>query len=170
MTLTSKTITVLTAATFAFSFHGISHAQSSYTGEAPLQTETIQVTPETLQTSRPAIWQGQELAIAGRDVVSLYGDKPKEGKKKYVVEYDDTTWRFSSKKNRDLFKADPAKYVPEFGGFCPVALAGNHSKIGKSTHYNIVDDKLYLNFDTEAENAFKKRPNDFLVRAQINFN
>jgi len=169
MTLTAKTLTVLTAVSLALSFHGISHAQSSYTGQAPLQSEAIQVTPETLPTSRPAIWQGQELAIAGRDVVSLYGDKPKEGKKKYVVEYDDTQWRFSSKKNRDLFKEDPAKYVPEFGGYCPVALADNHSKIGKSTHYNVVDDKLYLNYDTEAESAFRKRPNDFLVRAQVNF-
>jgi len=169
MTLITKTLTVLATATLALSIHGISHAQSSYTGQAPLQTETIQVKPDTLQTTRAPSWQGQELAIAGRDVVSLYGDKPKDGKKKYVVEYDDTTWRFSSKKNRDLFKQDPAKYVPEFGGFCPVALSENHGKIGKSTHYTVVDDKLYFNYNTEAESAFRRRPNDFLVKAQLNF-
>jgi len=169
MTRTAKTLTVLAAATFALSFQGISQAQSSYTGDAPLQTETIEIKPEVLKTARAASWQGQELAIAGRDVVSLYGDNPKDGKKKYVVDYDDTQWRFSSKKNRDLFKEDPAKYIPEFGGYCPVALSENHSKIGKSTHYTVVDDKLYLNYNTEAESAFKQRPNDFLVRAQVNF-
>ena len=169
MTLITKTLTVLATATLALSIHGISHAQSSYTGQAPLQTETIQVKPDTLQTTRAPSWQGQELAIAGRDVVSLFGDKPKDGKKKYVVEYDDTTWRFSSKKNRDLFKQDPAKYIPEFGGFCPVALSENHGKIGKSTHFTVVNDKLYLNYDSLAENAFKKSPNNFLVKAQVNF-
>jgi len=171
MTLTAKTLTLLSAATFALSFHGVSHAQSSYTGEAPAQTEVVDVTPEALKTPPAASWQGQKYAINGRDVVSFYSeDGPVKGKKKYSYEYDDTKWRFSSKENRDLFAQDPTKYIPEFGGFCPVALADNHSKIGKSTHYTVVDDKLYLNYNSDAENAFKKRPNDFLVRAQINFN
>ena len=171
MKLTSKTLLIAAAATLALSASGISHAQSSYTGDAPAQTEVIQTEPEVLKTTRAASWQGKRVALRGRDVVSFYGKGgPVKGKRKYVFEYDETKWRFSSKENRDLFAQDPTKYIPEFGGFCPVALADNHSKIGKSTHYNIVDDKLYLNYDTEAENAFKKRPNDFLVRAQINFN
>jgi len=170
MTLTAKTLPVLAAATLALSIHGSSQAQSSYTGKEALQTDVIQLTNPETRTTRAPSWQGQELAIAGRDVVSFFGeDGPKDGSKSYVANYDDTTWRFSSAKNRDLFKEDPTKYIPEFGGFCPVALAANHGKIGKSTHFTVVNDKLYLNYNSQAENAFKKAPNDFLVKAQLNF-
>jgi len=169
MTLTAKTLTLIAATTLSLSLHGVSHAQSSYKGET-LDTDVITLATPESKTQRAASWQGQELAIAGRDVVSFYSvDGPKDGTKEFTAKYDDTTWRFSSEKNRDLFKQDPAKYIPEFGGFCPVALADNHTKIGKSTHYTVVDDKLYLNYNTEAENAFRKRKDDFLVRAQLNF-
>jgi len=169
MTLTTKTFTFLAAATMALSAHGVSHAQSSYKGET-LETDVIKLVSPAEKTTRAASWQGQELAIAGRDVVSFYSeDGPVDGTKDFTAKYDDTTWRFSSEKNRDLFKQDPAKYIPEFGGYCPVALANNHSKIGKSTHYTVVDDKLYLNFNNDAENLFKQRTKDFLARAQINF-
>ena len=168
MTLKAKTITLLAAASLALSFSGISHAQSSYKGET-ISTDVIKLAPAA-ETERAASWQGQELAIAGVDVVSFYGeDGPVDGTKEFTAKYDDTTWRFSSEKNRDLFKQDPAKYIPEFGGYCPVALASNHSKIGKSTHFTVVDDKLYFNYNNDAENLFKQRTKDFLARAQINF-
>jgi len=170
MTLTSKTFTLLAAATLAFSFHSSSFAQSSYKGGETIETEVLKLSIPETRTARAASWQGQELALAGVDVVSFYSeDGPTDGSKDFFAKYDDTTWRFSSEENRDLFQENPTKYVPEFGGFCPVALASNNAKVGKSTHYTVVNDKLYLNYNSASQYKFRKGPDEFLVRAQLNF-
>jgi len=86
-----------------------------------------------------------------------------------VVDFDDTKWRFSSAENRDLFLKDLKKYIPEFGGFCLVALADNKAKIGHTDQYTMVDEKLYFNYNKASKRAFNESPDNFLVRAQLNF-
>ena len=176
MKLTAKNITILTAAALTLGFQGISHGQS-------YETEIIETSPraEVLQNqeridvfpakeTRAASWQGKKVAVRGRDVVSYFeNEKPLKGSKDIVVEWDKTKWRFASEKNAELFKADPHKYIPEFGGFCPVALADNNAKVGRSTHYTVIDEKLYLNYNRASKQAFQKTPNDFLVKASLNF-
>jgi len=134
------------------------------------KSQTLPVLNETIQQDRNNIWQGKDVALSGRDVVSYHtNDAPLEGSKKYAAIWDNSKWQFSSEKNRDLFLQNPEKYVPEFGGLCPVALAENKAKIGHVNQYSIVDEKLYFNFDEQASSQFSKNPDNFLVRAQLNF-
>ena len=93
----------------------------------PVETdpaETIKVAEHKYEEGVVAPrWRDKEVALSGRDVVSYSQDSgPVEGKKEYSAEFDDTKWYFKTKENRDAFKANPNKYVPEFGGYCPVAL------------------------------------------------
>lgn len=177
MTLTLKKTTLLTAAALTLGFQGISHAQTvepviTLPSAPTVNTERLEVIPTEplIATTRTASWQGQDVALNGKDVVSFFGnDAPIEGSQKFVVDWDNTKWRFSSEENRDLFKQDPTKYIPEFGGFCPVALADNHARIGTTTHYTVIDQKLYLNYNKDAETIFKDSPDNFLVRANLNF-
>ncbi|MEM9234800.1 MAG: YHS domain-containing (seleno)protein, partial [Pseudomonadota bacterium] len=86
-------------------------------------------------------WYGQQFALDGQDVVSFRSEEgPVDGSDEYAVEWDDTTWKFSSENNRDAFLEDPERYMPEFGGYCPVALASGDVKIGSARHFTIVDD------------------------------
>ena len=110
------------------------------------------------------------MALRGRDVVSFHQDSgPVKGSKKYVAQWDDTKWYFSNEKNRDAFKTDPRKYIPEFGGYCPVALSKGKAKVGRTNQFTKVDDKLYLNYNSDLRGKFATKPDDYIVKAQINW-
>jgi hypothetical protein len=57
------------------------------------------------------------------------------------------TWRFASAANRDAFVADPARYAPQYGGFCAYGTAGGYKADIDPQAFSIVSDKLYLNYD-----------------------
>ena len=170
----AKNTALITLAAITLSFQGLGHAQSLEAEPIQIQ-ERAEVVQERVEVfpakeARAPSWQGKKVAIRGRDVVSFFeNEKPLKGKKDIVVDWDNTKWRFASQENAELFRQDPHKYIPEFGGFCPVALADNNAKIGKSSHYTVIDEKLYLNYNKASHREFNKRPNDFLVRAQLNF-
>ena len=88
-----------------------------------------------------------KVAIEGTDPVAYFTEsKPVEGSKKFTHEWDGVNWRFASAKNRDLFKADPAKYVPQFGGWCAYAVSRGYTASIEPEAWSIVDGKLYLNY------------------------
>ena len=135
------------------------------------QVESIQLDlKKDVKEHRPASWHGKKVALRGRDVVSFSNETgPVKGKKKFAAEYDNTKWYFANEKNRDAFKTDPRKYIPEFGGYCPVALARGKAKIGRTNQFTRVDDKLYLNYNRRNQEAFATKPDDYIVKAQISW-
>ena len=115
-------------------------------------------------------WYGKPFALNGQDVVSFHeASGPVAGTEDYTTMWDNTEWRFSSAENRDAFEANPASYVPEFGGYCPVALAQGDAKIGTAEHFTIVDEKLYLNYNQEAEDSFHDNPVGYIAAAKVSF-
>ena len=55
----------------------------------------------------------------GYDVVSYFTNKkPVEGNKKNQTTFDGAKFKFFSAKNLELFKANPTKYIPQYGGYC----------------------------------------------------
>jgi hypothetical protein len=54
-------------------------------------------------------------------------------------------WRFSSESNRDLFKAKPESYAPQYGGYCAWAVSQGYTAKGDPNHWKVVGGKLYLN-------------------------
>ncbi len=82
----------------------------------------------------------------GFDVVSYFVDsKPLEGKKKFQTTHDGAKFKFSSEKNLNLFKENPIKYTPQYGGFCAYAIAAKKTKMYIDAEaYEIRDGKLYL--------------------------
>src|SRR5688572_23524968 len=90
--------------------------------------------------------EGSTLAIQGYDPVAYFvNNKAIEGKKDITTVYNGITYRFATAKNRDAFKTNPAKYEPQYGGWCAYAMgaAGKKVEIDPAT-FKIVDDKLYL--------------------------
>lgn len=82
----------------------------------------------------------------GYDVVAYFVDKkPIKGSKKYQATHDGVKFKFSSEKNLTLFKADPKKYIPQYGGYCAYAVAKKNTKMYiDAEKYEIRDGKLYL--------------------------
>ena len=61
-------------------------------------------------------WMG--LAVKGYDTVAYFTEgKPVKGKKEFEYKWQDAKWRFSTARHLDMFKADPEKYAPKYGGY-----------------------------------------------------
>ena len=91
-------------------------------------------------------------AVHGFDVVAYFTDgKPTEGKAEFTAEHDGATYRFASAENRDKFAADPAKYAPQYGGYCAFGTAMGRKFDGDPQAWKIVDDKLYLNLNKDVQ-------------------
>ena len=100
----------------------------------------------SLATAIPsAVAQGVPLAIKGFDPVAYFTDgRPTPGLPDIEYQWDEHTYRFASAKHRDLFKADPVHYAPQFGNFCAMALAKGLIVAANPENWLISDGKLYV--------------------------
>ena len=70
--------------------------------------------------------------------------------------------------HRDLFKADPVRYAPQFEGFCAVALARGEVREASPEYWLIIDGKLYLFGKATGPERFRKTSVATLERANHN--
>src|SRR5688572_11340240 len=64
------------------------------------------------------------LGAKGYDVVAYFTDgKAMKGSPQFMHDYGGVTWRFASAEHRDLFKAEPARYAPQYAGYCAYGVA-----------------------------------------------
>lgn len=86
--------------------------------------------------------------LEGYDVVAYYtmADAVK-GSKDISADWLGGKWLFANHEHRDLFLADPAKYIPQYGGYCSSGTGPvGHSDINPEA-WQMVDNKLYLFYD-----------------------
>lgn len=61
-------------------------------------------------------WLG--VAIKGYDPVAYFTfGKPVKGKKAFEYKWKEAKWRFANEQHLKLFKTDPEKYAPQYGGY-----------------------------------------------------
>ena len=86
-----------------------------------------------------------DVAIKGYDPVAYFTlGKPTQGLPEIEYEWDEHVWRFASAEDRDLFKADPVRYAPQFGNYCAMALAKGKIVVANPENWLISDGKLYV--------------------------
>lgn len=97
------------------------------------------------------------LAIDGYDPVAYFiAGKAVEGNKSFPASDGGITYYFSSPKNRDMFKADPAKYKPQYGGWCAYAMGASGEKVEVDPEtFKILNGKLYLFYNKYFNNTLK---------------
>lgn len=87
-----------------------------------------------------------DLAMRGVDPVSYFtAEGPKDGDFGITAVHEGAIYRFATEANRDQFQKDPAKYLPQYGGYCAFAAALGKKFDGDPRIWKIVNDKLYLN-------------------------
>lgn len=112
------------------------------------------------------------LAVSGYDVVSYFTDEgvPVEGSEEFTVRYEGFDYRFASADNADTFIEDPAKYAPAYGGYCAWAIGANDALApGDPQVYEIVDGKLYLNFNEDVQGRWQADIPGFIASADTNY-
>jgi len=91
--------------------------------------------------------------VGGYDVVAYHtAGKPTKGSADFSATYQGATWHFASAENQALFKADPAKYAPAYGGWCSAGASKGKKVPTKADLWAIVDGQLYLNSSPKAHN------------------
>jgi YHS domain-containing protein len=111
-----------------------------------------------------------DIAISGYDTVSYFTKgTPTKGSNDYTAAYNGAIYQFSSASNRDLFKADPSKYAPQYGGFCAMGVALNKKLDTDPTAWHIRGDKLYLNYNKSVQKKWNTDIPGYIETAQVNW-
>ena len=124
-----------------------------------LLAAALALSPLTAQAKSPEIYTGllSSIAVGGYDPVAYFTDgKPVAGKSSITHQWKGARWRFSSEKNRELFSAEPAKYAPQFGGYCAWAVSQGYTAKGDPNYWKVVDGRLYLNYDASVQRNWEK--------------
>ena len=91
------------------------------------------------------IGKAPTVAIKGYDPVAYFEQgRPVKGVPSLAHDFDDRRYLFSSAKHRDLFAANPERYVPQFHGLCAAGLADGRIVEPDPTAFVVRDGKLYL--------------------------
>ncbi|QTE34821.1 YHS domain-containing (seleno)protein [Mucilaginibacter gossypii] len=103
-----------------------------------------------------------DLALEGYDPVAYFTQqKAVEGKKEISLANDGVTYYFASTQDRDLFKVDPAKYEPQYGGWCAYAMGAKGEKVEIDPKtFKLVNNKLYLFYNKFFNNTKKSWDKD----------
>jgi YHS domain-containing protein len=110
------------------------------------------------------------VAIKGYDPVAYFTmDKPVKGDKNFEYEWKGVKWRFSSSKHMDLFKANPEKYAPRYGGYCAYGVAVNALFDIKPDAWTVHEGKLYLNKDKKVRKIWSKDIPNYISDADKNW-
>ena len=98
------------------------------------------------------------VALSGYDPVSYFANKPIEGDKNINHTYKGVTYYFLTEKSKTLFKANPEKYEPQYGGWCAYALAKKDPDLMEADPetYKITNGKLYVFYNSFGVNTKKK--------------
>jgi YHS domain-containing protein len=101
--------------------------------------------------------------LKGYDPVSYFADgAPAKGNKSIAYEWNGATWLFTSEEHRTLFKADPQKYAPQYGGYCAWAVSQGYTASGDPQVWRIVDGKLYVNYNKKVGETWSEDPEGFI--------
>lgn len=109
-------------------------------------------------------------AIRGYDPVAYFTKgEPTKGLEAYQLKYGGADWYFSSKENLALFKANPSKYMPQYGGYCAFGLAGGYKATTSPTAWTIVDGNLYLNYNQKVQKDWSADRAEMIKKADKNW-
>lgn len=110
------------------------------------------------------------VGAGGYDVTAYFDGAPARGDKAFRAEYQGAEWHFASAANRDKFNADPAKYAPQYGGYCAWAVgAKNKLYSGDPLEWTVYNDKLYLNYNRAVKKKWDGDKDKFIVAGDKNW-
>ncbi len=118
----------------------------------------------------PVFESSKGTAISGYDTVAYFtAGKAVRGKPDFAVMWKGAVWLFSTRKNREVFEANPRAYVPQFGGYCAYAMSKGQILGVNPEAWRIVDGKLYLIHSFAFMKLWEENPPQNIVLAGANW-
>jgi YHS domain-containing protein len=83
--------------------------------------------------------------LAGHDVVAYFTEgRHRPGRPEHRSVHQGVTFLFASAEHRALFEADPARYLPQFGGYCANGIVYGIPWGGDADTWRVIDGRLYI--------------------------
>lgn len=133
----------------AFSFA----ATPAYADQAPVYTGVL-----------------SRLAVGGYDPVAYFTDgRPVRGSAAHRITHNGYEYRFASAEHLTAFRANPSRYLPQYGGYCAWAVSQGYTAAGNPNNWRIVDGRLYLNYNSEIQQRWERDIPGFIRSANQNW-
>jgi YHS domain-containing protein len=121
---------------------------------------------------QPAFYTAKnaKLALSGYDPVAYFvSAQAVRGEPTLTAPYQGGTFAFANDANRAAFIADPAKYAPQYGGYCAWAVSQGYTASSDPQAWKIVDGKLYLNYNKSVAATWAKDIPANIAKANANW-
>jgi YHS domain-containing protein len=138
---------------------------------AAIAVAAVMLAPDAGAAGKPVVHTSRgNLAVRGYDAVSYWtAAKAERGAARFAYQWQGATWRFASAENRDRFAADPARYAPQFGGYCAYAVGNGYTADGDPQVWKIVDGQLFLNYSRQAQRLWEADIPGFIAKGRTNW-
>ena len=102
---------------------------------------------------------GRPVMLLGHDPVAYFTrGAPQRGSAEFVVSLPARSYYFASADNKALFVAAPARYEPQYGGFCASGAAFAIKLGSDPTAWQILDGRLFIFGDVVGQSAWGVDP------------
>ena len=115
---------------------------------------------------------GENVGLTGYDPVSYFpegGGKPEKGHIKIAEDYQGVTFRFASEEHRAVFKKNPEKFLPQYGGWCAWAVGAIGKRVdADAENYELRNGKLYVFYrdpQLDTRELWRKEPDSLVGKA-----
>jgi hypothetical protein len=107
----------------------------------------------------PAAGDGRPVMLLGHDPVAYFTrGAPARGDPKLRVDLPERSYYFASAEHKALFEASPAKYEPQYGGFCSSGAAFAVKLGSDPTAWTIREGRLFIFGDVLGQTAWGVDP------------
>jgi len=113
---------------------------------------------------------GNGVAIQGYDPVAFFLDgRPIKGDPQFQSQYRGAKYYFSNGAHKAVFDKEPAKYEPQFGGYCAYGASRGNKAPVKIEAWQIVDGRLLMQYDLDIKSKFNQDQQQNLRKADQNW-
>lgn len=141
---------------------------AALTMTASLVGAVIDAQPAAAQ--KAPVYATKGLAVSGYDPVAYFTDaKPVQGNPAISHDHEGAKYLFASEANRDAFKKEPAKFAPQYGGYCAWAVSQGYTAHGDPNAWTVANGKLYLNYNQSVKKGWEKDIPGHVTKADANW-
>lgn len=110
------------------------------------------------------------VSIQGYDPVAFFTDHmPVKGNQQFQSSYNGAKYYFASAEHKAAFDKEPAKYEPQFGGYCAYGASQGHPAPIKIEAWQIVNGRLLMQYDLDIKDKFNRDQQGNLMKADQNW-
>ena len=137
-------------------------------GAVALLTATSSFAYDETSTSSINV-DAAQVILKGYDSVSYFKGQPVQGDKRFAATHDGATYYFANAENLQAFQANPAKFAPQYGGYCAYGVAKDNLVSIEPDKWKVLNGKLYLNSDGDVQKKWLVDPAGFIKTADGKF-